>query len=114
MAAADDLAFDPWDPAFVSDPYPAAVFPGVSITPQRLICDALGGWVAKIRGRKEEYVYARTFPDRGREQRSGEAHSDTDLGRPEKLPADLVATGKITVVGEPGVWGDSVHAASGR
>ncbi len=23
MAAADDLAFDPWDPAFVSDPYPA-------------------------------------------------------------------------------------------
>jgi unspecific monooxygenase len=23
MAAADDLVFDPWDPAFVSDPYPA-------------------------------------------------------------------------------------------
>ncbi|MFG2777639.1 cytochrome P450 [Streptomyces prunicolor] len=23
MAAADDLAFDPWDPTFVSDPYPA-------------------------------------------------------------------------------------------
>jgi unspecific monooxygenase len=23
MAAADDLTFDPWDPAFVSDPYPA-------------------------------------------------------------------------------------------
>ncbi|MDX3575554.1 cytochrome P450 [Streptomyces sp. FL07-04A] len=23
MAAADDLAFDPWDPAFVADPYPA-------------------------------------------------------------------------------------------
>jgi unspecific monooxygenase len=23
MAPADDLAFAPWDPAFVSDPYPA-------------------------------------------------------------------------------------------
>ena len=49
----------------------AAVFPGVSITPQRLICDALGGWVAKIRGTNEQYVYARTFLNRAREQPYG-------------------------------------------
>ncbi|MEU2867525.1 hypothetical protein ABZ672_57060 [Streptomyces mirabilis] len=36
----------------------------MSITPQRLICDALHGWVAKIRGTNEKYVYARTFLDR--------------------------------------------------
>ncbi|MFJ2578404.1 hypothetical protein [Kitasatospora aureofaciens] len=43
---------------------PAAPFPDVSITPRRLICSAMGGWVAKIRGTNERYVYARTFLDR--------------------------------------------------
>ncbi|MER6130379.1 hypothetical protein ABT173_49190, partial [Streptomyces sp. NPDC001795] len=50
---------------------PAAVFPGVSITPQRLICEAMSGWAAKIRGTNEEYVYARTFLNRSREQPYG-------------------------------------------
>ncbi|MGW4566168.1 hypothetical protein ACWEN3_28405 [Streptomyces sp. NPDC004561] len=45
---------------------PAAVFPEVSITPQRLICHNMNGWVAKIRGTNEKYVYARTFLGRGR------------------------------------------------
>lgn len=54
-------------PVDVATANPAAVFPGVSITPQRLICEALGGWVAKIRGTNEEYVYARTFLNRSRE-----------------------------------------------
>jgi hypothetical protein len=40
------------------------VFLGVSITPQRLTCETSGGWVAKIRGTNEQYVYARTFLDR--------------------------------------------------
>ncbi len=50
---------------------PAAVFPGVSITPQRLICEVMRGWAAKIRGTNEEYVYARTFLNRSRNQPYG-------------------------------------------
>ncbi|MFJ5535266.1 hypothetical protein [Streptomyces sp. NPDC093261] len=38
----------------------------MSITPQRLVCDAMGGWVARLRGTNEQYVYARTFLDRSR------------------------------------------------
>ncbi|MEW2272167.1 hypothetical protein [Streptomyces griseofuscus] len=53
-------------PVNIATADPATVFPGVSITPQRLICDAMGGWVAKIRGTNEQYVYARTFLDRSR------------------------------------------------
>ncbi|WP_157537900.1 hypothetical protein [Kitasatospora azatica] len=43
---------------------PAAPFPEVSITPERVSCPAMGGWVAKIRGTNERYVYARTFLNR--------------------------------------------------
>ncbi|MFD4604095.1 hypothetical protein ACFWPQ_39535 [Streptomyces sp. NPDC058464] len=50
---------------------PAVVFPGVSITPQRLICEFMMGWVAKIRGTNEKYVYARTFLSRSRDQPHG-------------------------------------------
>ncbi|MFF4136569.1 hypothetical protein ACFY1B_34675 [Streptomyces mirabilis] len=49
----------------------AAVFPGVSITPQRLVCESMTGWVAKVRGTNEKYVYARTFFNRSREQPYG-------------------------------------------
>ncbi|MGW1170747.1 hypothetical protein [Streptomyces sp. NPDC002550] len=50
---------------------PVAVFPEVSITPQRLICDISFGWVAKIRGTNEKYVYGRTFLSRGSNQPYG-------------------------------------------
>ncbi|MET8803593.1 hypothetical protein [Streptomyces sp. NPDC004546] len=50
---------------------PAAVFPEVSITPKRLVCHAMGGWVAKIRGTNEQYVYARTFLSRSRTEPYG-------------------------------------------
>ncbi|MFI2202668.1 hypothetical protein ACH47Z_18185 [Streptomyces sp. NPDC020192] len=50
---------------------PAAVFPEVSITPQRLICEETYGWAAKIRGTNEKYVYARTFLSRGRTEPYG-------------------------------------------
>ncbi|WP_269858741.1 hypothetical protein [Streptomyces sp. RPT161] len=53
-------------PVNVATADPAAVFPEVSITPQRLICHDMNGWVAKIRGTNEKYVYARTFLSRGR------------------------------------------------
>jgi hypothetical protein len=51
-------------PVDIATADPAAVFPGVSITPQRLVCEFMTGWVAKIRGTNEKYVYARTFLDR--------------------------------------------------
>ncbi|QHA07855.1 hypothetical protein GQF42_35265 [Streptomyces broussonetiae] len=50
---------------------PAAVFPEVSITPHRLICHISFGWVAKIRGTNEKYVYARTFLSRSSNQPYG-------------------------------------------
>ncbi|WP_405879446.1 hypothetical protein OG762_12830 [Streptomyces sp. NBC_01136] len=43
----------------------------MSITPQRLVCESMAGWVAKIRGTNEKYVYARTFLSRGRDQPYG-------------------------------------------
>ncbi|MER6421156.1 hypothetical protein [Streptomyces sp. NPDC001137] len=58
-------------PVNLAAAHPAAVFPGVSITPQRLVCEALGGWVARIRGTNEQYEYARTFLNRGRDQPYG-------------------------------------------
>ncbi|MGW1799005.1 hypothetical protein ACWCQN_24310 [Streptomyces sp. NPDC001984] len=58
-------------PVDIATAAPAAVFPGVSITPQRVICHAMNGWVAKIRGTNEQYVYARTFLDRSRNQPYG-------------------------------------------
>jgi hypothetical protein len=58
-------------PVNIATADPAAVFPGVSITPQRLICEAMVGWVAKIRGTNEQYVYARTFLNRSRDQPYG-------------------------------------------
>jgi hypothetical protein len=51
-------------PVDIATADPAAVFPGVSITPQRLVREFMTGWVAKIRGTNEKYVYARTFLDR--------------------------------------------------
>jgi hypothetical protein len=51
-------------PVDIATADPAAVFPEVSITPQRLVCEFMTGWVAKIRGTNEKYVYARTFLDR--------------------------------------------------
>ncbi|MFI9724643.1 hypothetical protein ACIHFE_34320 [Streptomyces sp. NPDC052396] len=50
-------------PLNVATADPAAPFPGVSITPQRLIVEHPSGWVAKIRGTNKKYVYARTFLD---------------------------------------------------
>ena len=58
-------------PVDIASADPAKVFPEVSITPQRLICHAMNGWVAKIRGTNEQYVYARTFLSRGRNQPYG-------------------------------------------
>lgn len=69
LKAASTAALD--IPLDVATSDPAAVFPGVSITPQRLVCEALGGWVARIRGTNEQYVYARTFLNRSREQPFG-------------------------------------------
>ncbi|MER5534522.1 hypothetical protein [Streptomyces mirabilis] len=51
-------------PVDIATADPAAVFPEVSITPQRLVCEFMTGWVAKIRGTNEKYVFARTFLDR--------------------------------------------------
>ncbi|MBO4258249.1 hypothetical protein [Streptomyces griseorubiginosus] len=52
-------------PVDIATADPATVFPGVSITPQRLIYEGHGyGWVAKIRGTNKQYVYARTFLNR--------------------------------------------------
>lgn len=51
-------------PLDVASADPAAPFPDVSITPQCLICPVSVGWVAKIRGTNEWYVYARTFLSR--------------------------------------------------
>ncbi|MEU9979523.1 hypothetical protein [Streptomyces sp. NPDC051014] len=51
-------------PVDVATADPATVFPNVSITPQQVICDSRGGWVAKIRGTHAKYVYARTFLER--------------------------------------------------
>lgn len=48
-------------PLDVSSADPAAPFPEVSITPRRLICRSPLGWVARIRGTNEKYVFARTF-----------------------------------------------------
>jgi hypothetical protein len=48
-------------PLDVATADPAAPFPDVSITPRRLICREPVGWVARIRGTNEKYVYARTF-----------------------------------------------------
>ncbi|MGW1863742.1 hypothetical protein [Streptomyces collinus] len=47
------------------------MFPGVSITPQRLVCEVPHGWVAKIRGTNERYVYARTFLDSSHQSGQG-------------------------------------------
>ncbi|MEH0579105.1 MULTISPECIES: hypothetical protein [Streptomyces] len=57
--AASTAALD--TPVDLATADPAAVFPGVSITTQRVSCDATTGWVARIRGTNEQYVYARTF-----------------------------------------------------
>ncbi|MET8102416.1 hypothetical protein ABZV29_39260 [Streptomyces sp. NPDC005236] len=51
-------------PVNIATADPAAVFPMVSITPQRVISDSPIGWVAKIRGTNTKYVYARTFLNR--------------------------------------------------
>ncbi|MFE9880466.1 hypothetical protein [Streptomyces sp. NPDC005784] len=51
-------------PVNVATADPATVFPMVSITPKRVISDSPIGWVAKIRGTNEKYVYARTFLNR--------------------------------------------------
>ncbi|MEV5940309.1 hypothetical protein [Streptomyces sp. NPDC051994] len=51
-------------PIDVATADPAAVFPEVCITPQRLMCESPTGWVAKIRGTNEKYRYARTFLSR--------------------------------------------------
>ncbi|MFE3522236.1 hypothetical protein ACFXOD_11680 [Streptomyces sp. NPDC059161] len=59
QTAASTAALD--IPLDIATADPAAVFPEVSITPQRLICHPMDGWVAKIRGTNEKYVYARTF-----------------------------------------------------
>ncbi|MEU6071828.1 hypothetical protein ABZ864_47255 [Streptomyces sp. NPDC047082] len=58
-------------PVDIATADPAIVFPGVSIRPQRLVCDAIGGWVARIRGTNEQYGYARTFLDRSRSEPYG-------------------------------------------
>ncbi|MFI8457899.1 hypothetical protein [Kitasatospora sp. NPDC085464] len=62
QTAASTAALDM--PLDVASADPAAPFPDVSITPQRLICSVSAGWVAKIRGTNEKYVYARTFLSR--------------------------------------------------
>jgi hypothetical protein len=55
-------AFEALDvPLDVATADPAAPFPEVSITPRRVICHDPVGWVARIRGTNEKYVYARTF-----------------------------------------------------
>ncbi|MBW8796376.1 MAG: hypothetical protein JF597_23095 [Streptomyces sp.] len=51
-------------PVDIATADPARVFPGVSITPDRVTCDAVTGWVARIRGTNKKYVYARAFLER--------------------------------------------------
>jgi hypothetical protein len=48
-------------PVDIATADPAAVFPEVSITPQRLVCEFMTGWVAKIRGTNEKYVRSLPF-----------------------------------------------------
>lgn len=80
---------------------PAAVFPGVSITPQHLICDAMSGWVAKIRGTNDKYMYARTFLNRSRTEPYGWAlpgdglYECRDIGPHAKFSCFFVVKGAL-------------------